>query len=387
MVVIGLTNAPRGNAQADAQANAWVALEGAVNNYFLATTAKKNWEDAKGLCESRGAHLAQIDTAAEWDAVLPFVVRSADNDVWIGCREYSSNQRRGWMWGRDENNGFPGNRCSGGENALVQVFSRWAANEPSRVENTHSSAGCAAMDSASEWQWVNYECGASKNFLCEKASPTGDEAHDYEYASYGDADHYNDSTQQPTDDATIRTTTTLPTHEDQGHAGVEAFAVTFGQIGQLSANGQQSCPLAGALIGVWANAGWTADGKVYYSKPNPLDPINHPTMYMHYGSTCTRGDGSDGRDGGLLSSRWRVTLAEPPTTANSNQAEYRQCTVSLAHQAVGTATATPATSNQEWKFDCPNDDTTSASASVSIELTCPNTSYAYTDEPWRPQEE
>lgn len=69
------------------------------HSYYLFEN-QQTWEDAKKFCESRGGHLAVIDSAEEDAALFEYAKRAVYHDVYFGC--YLDSGTYTWVEGDSE---------------------------------------------------------------------------------------------------------------------------------------------------------------------------------------------------------------------------------------------------------------------------------------------
>ncbi|XP_052247583.1 perlucin-like protein isoform X2 [Dreissena polymorpha] len=103
------------------------------------------WELAQMVCRDMGAHLVEIESAAENNFVTNELQRRHATS-WIGANDLLIENE--WRWASSHNR---------------ITFANWAPREPT---NSNGNENCADIRNF-DWKWNDERCDSSQNYICE----------------------------------------------------------------------------------------------------------------------------------------------------------------------------------------------------------------------------
>ncbi|XP_019932112.2 hepatic lectin-like [Aedes albopictus] len=126
---------------------------------FHVSTEKLNWHAAVESCHRKGMRIATVDSLAKMNEIIQLVHNSwtvfnpALTNVWIGATDLAYRYKFVWL-----ETGT----------TLSSTYTNWAPSEP----NSAGIERCVEMwyEPAANfiWTWNDKDCGAIRNFVCEK---------------------------------------------------------------------------------------------------------------------------------------------------------------------------------------------------------------------------
>ncbi|XP_060562384.1 perlucin-like protein [Ruditapes philippinarum] len=126
----------------------WFAYNG--HCYYIDLDIKLSFSAARLYCRRFGADLVQLETFAENTFLKGFLKKFKAQHTWMGLNDMSHEGI--WRW------------TSTNKHA---TFSDWSPRQP---DNHKNNEDCVHFSYTAAYQWNDFPCSHSINFLCEKAS-------------------------------------------------------------------------------------------------------------------------------------------------------------------------------------------------------------------------